>query len=280
VKDKTAIFLALAVSMIGGYSFMRKQYTISVVMITLYVLFLFKLLDPHDFRDIIKDRVIDTLIASVMAVIFGYLLKPVWEHELINDFMSQAMNDNIAYYTQVANVFTDAISLNKEALLVARKNTWVSLANLSDAFTRMLSEPKSKQKNIKELHQFVVSNHILTSHIATLMYYIDTLGNKYNMPDYQPVINASTNSLLHAEKLLQNHTSDTAFTNQYHTQTRQLDQRINELMKQRQAEIVEGKIETSTRETLSEFKSIADQFNFILKVSIDIEKICIKLNAA
>ena len=32
----------------------------------------------------------------------------------------------------------------------------------------MTTEPKRKQKNIKEVHKFVVLNHILTSYIATI----------------------------------------------------------------------------------------------------------------
>ena len=46
---------------------------------------------------------------------------------------------------------------------------YVSSANLGSAFQRMLTEPKSKQQNIKEYHKFVVINHMLSSYTATLM---------------------------------------------------------------------------------------------------------------
>ena len=52
---------------------------------------------------------------------------------------------------------------------LARKDVYVSSANLGSAFQRMLTEPKSKQQNIKEYHKFVVINHMLSSYIATLM---------------------------------------------------------------------------------------------------------------
>jgi hypothetical protein len=35
-------------------------------------------------------------------------------------------------------------------------------------FERMTSEPKSKQKKVKEIHKFVVLNHILSSYLANL----------------------------------------------------------------------------------------------------------------
>jgi hypothetical protein len=51
---------------------------------------------------------------------------------------------------------------------LARKEVHISSANLSAAFQRMLSEPKSKQKNKNEVHQFVVLNHTVFSNIATI----------------------------------------------------------------------------------------------------------------
>jgi hypothetical protein len=38
---------------------------------------------------------------------------------------------------------------------LARKEMYVSMANLSAAFQRMLSEPKSKQKNESALYNFL-----------------------------------------------------------------------------------------------------------------------------
>ena len=50
-----------------------------------------------------------------------------------------------------------------------RKEVYVRTANLNSAFQRMLSEPKSRQKNSKEIHKFAVLNHMLSSYIANLV---------------------------------------------------------------------------------------------------------------
>jgi len=278
VKDKTVIIIALATCMILAYSFMRTQYLISVLMVTLYVLFMFRLLDPGEFKDILADRVIDTLIGSAIAFVFGFLLAPIWEHEQVDEFMTKLLQDNIEYYRQVATVFTGTPA-DQQEIRVARKNSWVSLANLSDAFTRMLSEPKSKQKNIQQLHQFVVSNHMLTSHIATLAYYIDSLQQQYIMDDYKPLINASVTYLEQSLQMIKSEEQAEKGVPQENTQVHLLDQKINVLMRKRQEEIAEGKIETDTRITLSEFKSITDQFYFIYKITNDIQKISAKLSS-
>ena len=49
---------------------------------------------------------------------------------------------------------------------MSRKEVFVSTANLSAAFHRMLSEPKSKQRNSSEIYEFVVLNNVLSSNIA------------------------------------------------------------------------------------------------------------------
>ncbi len=49
---------------------------------------------------------------------------------------------------------------------LARKEVFVSTANLSAAFHRMLSEPRSKQRHSKEIYEFVVLNNVLSSNIA------------------------------------------------------------------------------------------------------------------
>jgi hypothetical protein len=48
---------------------------------------------------------------------------------------------------------------------------------------------------------------------------------------------------------------------------------MNALMDQRKAELSQGIIESDTRRQLSGFKPIVDQFNFIAKVTADIEKL-------
>lgn len=275
VKDRTALVTILAISMVGAYSFMRKKYLVSVTLMTLYLLLMFHLLDPKDFSTIFIDRIIDTLIGSVIAVIFGYLLAPIWEHEQINDYMREALKDINVYHRLVTNAFTGKPSDKKETNLV-RKNGWVSLANLSDAFNRMLSEPKSKQKNITYLHQFVVANHMLVSHIATLSYYTRSLKPEYITADYQPLITTSEQALQRALEIIEGKETTLQVSPSINVQARLLDNRIDEMMKERQEEIKQGQIDSENRKAVSDFKSIADQFYFINKVALDIEKIGLK----
>jgi uncharacterized membrane protein YccC len=277
IHDRTAIVILLAFSMVGAYSFMRKKYLISVVLMTLYILLMFHLLEPKDFRGLFVDRIIDTLIGSVIAFLFGNVFSPVWENEQANVYMKKVLTDVILYYQSIASVFTGD-AFDQKAAILMRKNSWVSLANLSDAFDRMLSEPKSKQKNIPLIHQFVVAIHMLNAHIATLAYYIDSLQSEYIHAEYTPVMNASIQALQRSKKILEANNYDGTKQSIDPAQIRALDQRINELVRKRQEELRGGNRESSdTGKLLSTAKSIADQFYFVYKIAVDVEKVCGKI---
>src|SRR6478609_660985 len=278
VKDKTAIVIFLGISMVGAYSYMRKKYFISVVLMTTYLLLMFHLLYPADFRTILTDRIVDTAIGSAIAILFGYLLSPIWEHEQVNEYMNQSLKDIIDYYRLISATFTGK-TFDKTSAVVERRKTWVSLANLSDTFNKMLSEPKSKQKNVKELHQFVVANHMITSHIATLSYYADPVQPEFVMDDYQPLIHATVQALEQSLDILGEKTNTDAIIKADPEQVRILSQRINELVVKRQEELKQGQMESSTGKYLSDFKSITDQFHFIYRIAVDLEKISGKLAA-
>ncbi|MCG2616604.1 FUSC family protein [Terrimonas sp. NA20] len=271
VKNNTAILVLLALSMIGGYSFMRWKYLASVVMITMYLLFMFHILEPDDFREVVQERIVDTLIGCIVGFIASYLLPPIWEREQIGELMRYLVSDIIQYFESVAYAFTGA-AYDQQVSKEKRKAAWVSLANVTDAFNRMLSEPKSKRRDYKEFHRFVVSSHMLVSHFATLTYYADTLQPEYIMPDYDPLIKASVAELSAAGRYLENPYTDPPKKNETNPLAL-LDQKINALMQTRQQELREGVLESAGKKYLSTFKSITDQFYFVYKTSQDVKKI-------
>ncbi|MDR3715454.1 MAG: FUSC family membrane protein [Puia sp.] len=277
ITDPTVLFVLMILLMIGTYSFLRTRYLVSVVFMTPYILLLFHLLNPHHFSAVLLDRVIDTVIGSAIAFLANIFFIPSWEQERVIEYMGKTVEDNIRYFRDVSEPFLGrTLSVNRYKL--SRKKAFVSLANLSDAFSRMLSEPRSKQKNVGYVHEFVVANHMLTSHIATLAYYMGS-AMKYASPDYQPVIEASIRKLNQAHKILEQGVP--AIENPVVKEDlRVMNDRVNTLIKQRKAELDQGVLHSETRNQLSEFKPIVDQFNFIAKVAGDIERLSRNLHPA
>jgi uncharacterized membrane protein (TIGR01666 family) len=166
IPDKTVHFVLMVLLMIATYSFMRIQYLVMVICMTPYILILFSFLGSN-FKLVAEERILDTLLGCTIAFAAGYFLFPHWESDQLKQYMQGILKANAAYLQKII----DALSGKKPGMLeykLARKDVYLNSANLSAAFQRMLSEPKSKQKKEKDVHQFVVLNHILFSNIANL----------------------------------------------------------------------------------------------------------------
>ncbi|MEO7214410.1 FUSC family membrane protein [Mucilaginibacter sp.] len=166
IPDKTAQFIFLVVFMIGTYSFLRLNYVVSVIFMTPYVLILFKFLGVG-LINVAQERIIDTVIGSTIAFIASYVIFPTWEFQQIQHDLKAVITANISYLQKVSESIAGKPVLITDYKL-ARKDVFVNSANLSATFERMTSEPKSKQRNIKDIHKFVVLNHILASYTANI----------------------------------------------------------------------------------------------------------------
>jgi len=164
IKDTTAQLIILMVFMIAAYSFQRLNYIVSVIFMTPYILILFKFLGVDH---VVQERIADTLIGGGIAFVASYIIFPTWEFDLIKSTLTDVLRSNIDYLMKVAESLSGK-NVNTTEYKLARKDVYVYSANLSAAFERMTSEPKRKQQHIKEVHKFVVLNHILTSYIANI----------------------------------------------------------------------------------------------------------------
>ncbi|GAA4348814.1 FUSC family membrane protein [Hymenobacter saemangeumensis] len=158
--------LVLLGCMLVAFSVQRTYYAVSVLFLTVCVLVLFSFLGLG-YLGIFEERVIDTLMGCGIAFAAGYFLFPRWESEQLHDFMAAVLKANLAYLRQLADRLGGRPPA-PTAYKLLRKEVYVASANLAAAFQRMLSEPKSTQRHPREIHEFVVLNHILTSNIASL----------------------------------------------------------------------------------------------------------------
>ena len=270
VHDNKVLFFIMILLMMGTYSFIRTNYLLAVICMTPYVLLLFHLLNNGQFKTVITDRIIDTAIGSVIAFAANFFLLPAWEHEQIKKYQAAAIAASLDYYKNVSQTFT-GMAYNDTQFRLSRKEAFVALANLSEAFSRQLSEPKSQQKDSRQVHQFVVLAHTLTSHIATLAHFSKTLAAKYQSQDFVPIITDTTSNLVLAEQLVEQETV-TAAAEPLKTSPFILSTHIKDLVAKRNIELEQGLRLTDTRLRLSELKPIVDQFQFIASIANEIRK--------
>lgn len=246
IHDRTILFGVIIFFMLVTYTFFRVNYIVTVIFMTPYIIILFYLLGVGSVN-VAEERLLDTGIASLLAFMGSYFLFPHWESVQLESYMVKVLQANQNYLQQLAAFFSGSNKSQLEYKLV-RKELYVSTANLSAAFQRMLSEPKSKQRNSQEIYEFVVLNHVLSSNIASLTAsMINKEPRQYSKEVLLPVKKSIT---ILKQSLLQ------------------LDN--NTL----QEAIIPTTIHTNVDNT---DKQLTEQLNFIYKVTCDIGKITQKI---
>lgn len=278
IKDNTALFIIMLLAMIISYSLLKLNYLVSSAGITIYVILSFHFLNPSGLGNVLQDRIIDTFIGSFISFIVSSFVLPTWEREQIWSFIEAAVNTNRKYFQTVAAAFAGK-GFDITSYKVARKEAFVALANMSDHFQRMLSEPKSKQQHLEEYHQFVATSHLLTSHIASLSYYAQRSGPQYASVDFHPLIEQADTRFQQANTLL----SDAAVTiPEQKVHEDPLRQKVLQLLEQRRQEMSSGVQQDesqSVRKTLSDLKAITDQFQLISTIATEEVKILEKIKS-
>lgn len=254
VHDKNVLFVILLICMIGCYSFQRKNYVVSVLFMTPYILILFDFLGIGGLS-VARERIYDTLIGSGIALISSYSLFPNWEHEKLKEALKETLIANLMYFEQVSLFYAGQKITDYTNYKVARKEVYVTSANLASLFQRMFSEPKSKQVLMTELHQFTALNHQLSSYIATLsLYNKEHDFSVSNFDEIRPVVQNTVYLLRQAAEIIEN--------NPGKVQNVPLIRRTTD-----------PAIEIKESET-----AVKEQFDLIQKVAYDIYKLSEKIN--
>jgi len=155
------------------------------------------------------------------------------------------------------------------------------MANLSDNFQKMLSEPKRQQLNMEEYHQFVATSHMLTSYIASLSTYAQTLEYSEFSVEFEVMIRQIDRQIKAATDIVEGKAE-----NSFEIARESLPQNMKlvELLAKRKKEIKEMGIEKAdqspARKMLSDLKTINGLFELISTITIDEIKILQKIKPA
>lgn len=167
IQDEIARFVLLLLLMMLAYSFIRLNYILGVMFLTPYLLIMYSFLGVETIA-VLKERVIDTAVGSSLAFFSAYVIFPSWESEHVQESMRKMLISN---YNYLAGTLA-TISGSSEYLgsyKAARQDLYVNMASITSTFQRMITEPKSKQRNAKELNRFVIFNHLLSSYSVALV---------------------------------------------------------------------------------------------------------------
>ncbi|MDH4091286.1 MAG: FUSC family protein [Cyclobacteriaceae bacterium] len=166
VSNTTVLIIIMIFCMVLAYSLLRVNYLGFVIFLTTYILITFHFLNPVQFKNLIGERLIDTLIGSAIAALAARFIFPVWQQYNIHSSMTNMLTANTAYFLAAWNALQHPSTFGKQ-YNAARNEAIVNLTNLSDNFQQMLAEP-GQSRHASAVHQFVIANLTLTSRISAL----------------------------------------------------------------------------------------------------------------
>ena len=155
----------LFVATAAGPTFLSIKYRYTAVAASMQALLLIGLTVPHG-ASMIDERLVDTLLGTLIATFFSYVL-PSWEYQNLPGLVDAVLDANRRYVDAAADLVLRRTP-DDFHYRVNRKRFMDSLANLSAALGRMLDEPTGKQRAPAELNRFTVQNYLLVAHMAAL----------------------------------------------------------------------------------------------------------------
>lgn len=182
--------------MLLGFTFTAINYRIGATFVTIYVIFVYSLLNPN-ISEVIQYRIIDTAIGAALAFIANYFFWPSWEFISVPGFIKKSIEANRDYLQQISQYY-NVKGTAPTSYKLSRKNAFIEIGNLMSSYQRMVQEPKSKQKSQQQVYKLAVLNHTLLSSLASLGTYIQSHKTTKASEAFNVVVNAVIRNLDHA----------------------------------------------------------------------------------
>ncbi|MGA2548884.1 MAG: FUSC family membrane protein [Burkholderiaceae bacterium] len=110
----------------------------------------------------LPERLIDTLVGVVLAFGFSFMW-PSWERQSIPQQIQSLLKANLRYLEAVLTDATRDLDYR-----LARKQLFDALAALTGSLRRMLIEPKTHHRAVRELNEFITLDYLLIAHAAAV----------------------------------------------------------------------------------------------------------------
>lgn len=274
ITQNLVVYGVLAViCLITAFAMVQKNYKTSATFVTLSVVFVYALLEPN-VLNVIQFRVIDTLIGAGLATVGNLILWPSWEFLNIRTIILESVKANKEFLKEVIR-FYDEKGKVTTTYKVSRKQAFLGIGNLSSAFQRMAQEPKSKQKNLKEIYELVTINHSFLSSLASMGTYIQNHTTTSASKHFKAYTGMIDNNLENSLNLLKD----------------EIPQKVNSTFLQHEAELFfdkklqsfqlsrEGqKFDNDSGSHLQEAQLVYEQLKWLLDLSVKLEKKILETN--
>jgi uncharacterized membrane protein YccC len=110
----------------------------------------------------VTERLVDTFVGGLLAFAFSFVW-PSWERQTIPQQIEGLLRANRKYLDAILTEATADVEYR-----LARKQLFDAVAALTGSLRRMLNEPKSHHRAVRELNEFITVDYLLAAHAASV----------------------------------------------------------------------------------------------------------------
>ncbi|MBN1143675.1 MAG: FUSC family protein, partial [Bacteroidales bacterium] len=158
------VFLMLASAFLF-FAWLKRQYSVSVVFITIFVLCAFNLISSRGVL-VMLPRLIDTLIGAFLALGTVRFLWPQWQYKRLPGLLSAGIQKNISYLSAILSEYETGTSDDNLEYRIARREAHQADNAVALAWQDMQAEPRKYSKFRRKAFKLTHLNHALLSFIS------------------------------------------------------------------------------------------------------------------
>jgi uncharacterized membrane protein YccC len=265
--------LIAGLSLIIGFSLVKNNYRNAAAFITVYVIFMFALINPNVLT-VIKFRVFDTIIGSLLAFVGNYFFWPAWEAKNIKEFFSNSLEGFLDLFKEI-NKYYHVKGEVPTTYALARKEAFLQVGNLNAAYQRLIQEPKSKQENSAVIYELMTIFNTYLSSLSALGMYIRTNETGKVPEQFEIYVKHILSNLEKANAILNNIAEpvNSLENEELALATKDYEDYFNDLSSQRDIEIQKGvPISKEMRVQLHETQLVSEQVRWLFNLSESLVK--------
>lgn len=164
----------MLVYMLLTFTFLRSKYVYGSFFLTAFFLIAYYFFTGVDDFGVLllKERLLDTVIGCVLSFLSFHFIFPTWESDSVKTYLKNVIQANVHFLSvSFRKLSGDKVDIADYKL--ARKEIYLSLAELNALNERILNEPIFQRPFTKELNDFSIFTHQLISYAMAFTNMLD-----------------------------------------------------------------------------------------------------------
>jgi len=194
LNDTLAQSILMVIAAFLFITYVRTNYGLAVVFITIFVMIITNLLAPSGI-DVLYARIYETLIGCALSFAAVSVIYPDWQFKRFPNLVNDHLLNSSRYFKQIVQQY----QFGRSESMIFRQTRFTSFksdAALTNAWQSMLFEPSSKQHLKKEMYGLVNRCDALTCYIAALSSHRHRIDSRSDLDVLKILFNATSEQIL------------------------------------------------------------------------------------